>query len=59
MSHSTQTQTLAPVNTGKTIQLISSAIFGLIILSVVAFAPLDIIHNAAHDARHSSGFPCH
>ncbi|MCK5728309.1 MAG: CbtB-domain containing protein, partial [Methylococcales bacterium] len=21
--------------------------------------PIEVIHNAAHDTRHSSGFPCH
>jgi cobalt transporter subunit CbtB len=23
------------------------------------FSHLDLVHNAAHDTRHSSGFPCH
>jgi cobalt transporter subunit CbtB len=32
---------------------------GMIILSVVGFAPNDFIHAAAHDVRHSAGFPCH
>jgi len=32
---------------------------GMTILSVVAFAPNDFIHAAAHDVRHSAGFPCH
>lgn len=34
---------------------------GILLLLVVGFAQGhgDIIHNAAHDTRHSSGFPCH
>lgn len=32
---------------------------GMTILSVVGFAPNDFIHAAAHDVRHSAGFPCH
>ena len=24
-----------------------------------AFSPLEALHNAAHDGRHSAGFPCH
>jgi len=32
---------------------------GLTLISVVGFAPNDFIHAAAHDVRHSAGFPCH
>ena len=32
---------------------------GLVMLFGVAFAPVDIIHNAAHDTRHSIAVPCH
>lgn len=40
-------------------QLIAAALLGFAILLAVGFAPLEVIHNAAHDTRHSSGFPCH
>jgi cobalt transporter subunit CbtB len=32
---------------------------GMTILFVVGFASSDFIHAAAHDVRHSAGFPCH
>jgi len=32
---------------------------GLFIVGVVGFSHIDIIHNAAHDVRHSNAFPCH
>ncbi|HUY26879.1 MAG TPA: CbtB-domain containing protein [Candidatus Binataceae bacterium] len=32
---------------------------GMTIISVVGFAPNNFIHAAAHDVRHSAGFPCH
>jgi cobalt transporter subunit CbtB len=32
---------------------------GMTILAVVGFARNDFIHAAAHDVRHSAGFPCH
>lgn len=32
---------------------------GLFIVGVVGFSHVDIIHNAAHDVRHSNAFPCH
>jgi cobalt transporter subunit CbtB len=25
----------------------------------IGFAGADILHNAAHDARHANNFPCH
>ena len=36
-----------------------AAICGLGILWVVGFSDLDILHNAAHDIRHSNALPCH
>jgi len=32
---------------------------GLALVGVVGFAPNMVIHNAAHDVRHSAAFPCH
>lgn len=32
---------------------------GLVMLFGVAFAPVDVIHSAAHDTRHSIAVPCH
>ena len=34
-------------------------LFGVVILFAVGFMPMDVAHNAAHDARHSFAFPCH
>jgi len=34
-------------------------LFGLVILYFVGFSNLPLAHNAAHDTRHASGFPCH
>ena len=59
MTQSTQTQQLSHVKTHKANQILASAILALVVLSIVGFAPLEVIHNAAHDTRHSSGFPCH
>ncbi|HEY2862941.1 MAG TPA: CbtB-domain containing protein [Casimicrobiaceae bacterium] len=36
-----------------------AAAFGLILLYVAGFAPTDVLHNGAHDARHAAGFACH
>jgi cobalt transporter subunit CbtB len=32
---------------------------GLFVLFGVGFAGPSVIHNAAHDSRHSFAFPCH
>ncbi|MGA7863501.1 MAG: CbtB domain-containing protein [Stellaceae bacterium] len=36
-----------------------AAVLGVFVLWVVGFSHIDIAHNAAHDTRHSAGFPCH
>jgi cobalt transporter subunit CbtB len=33
--------------------------FGLVVLYAVGFSTFARAHNAAHDARHANGFPCH
>jgi cobalt transporter subunit CbtB len=32
---------------------------GLVLLYGMGFSPMEALHNAAHDGRHSAGFPCH
>jgi cobalt transporter subunit CbtB len=32
---------------------------GLVLIYASAFAQTAALHNAAHDGRHSAGFPCH
>ena len=36
-----------------------AGLLGMIILYGVGFAGPDLIHNAAHDTRHSINTPCH
>ncbi len=36
-----------------------AAVLGFAILYVVGFAQPAMIHDAAHDARHGTAFPCH
>lgn len=59
MSIITQPQTLEVQQINKKIQLLATVLLGIVVLSAVGFAPLEVIHNATHDTRHSSGFPCH
>ncbi|MEJ2418637.1 MAG: CbtB-domain containing protein [Exilibacterium sp.] len=41
------------------IQTLGALSFGVAILFAVGFAPMERLHNAAHDSRHSLAFPCH
>ena len=59
MSEIIQNQQVISVQNNKQIQVFAAALLGLTILSVVSLAPMEVIHNATHDVRHSSGFPCH
>ena len=34
-------------------------LFGAFIVYGVGFAPIEVVHNAAHDGRHAFAFPCH
>jgi cobalt transporter subunit CbtB len=34
-------------------------VFGLVMVYCVGFSTVTRAHNAAHDTRHASGFPCH
>jgi cobalt transporter subunit CbtB len=38
---------------------IGAICFGITILYFVGFSNFERAHNAAHDTRHASGFPCH
>jgi cobalt transporter subunit CbtB len=36
-----------------------TAMIGLFFVGFVGFSQMDVVHNAAHDSRHSLAFPCH
>lgn len=35
------------------------AVIGGVFVYGIGFAGADVLHNAAHDARHANNFPCH
>ena len=41
------------------LQAVLAMALGLFIVGMAGFSHLDIVHNAAHDTRHSLAFPCH
>ena len=38
---------------------LAAALCGLGLLWVVGFSEIEVLHNIAHDTRHSHLFPCH
>ena len=50
---------VATAQVGRLAQALMAMILGLFIVGVVGFSHIDVIHNAAHDVRHSNAFPCH
>jgi cobalt transporter subunit CbtB len=59
MSELIQNPQTKAVQSSKNTQILAVALLGLVLLSVLGLAPMEVIHNATHDVRHSSGFPCH
>lgn len=43
----------------RALQLLSVMLLGGVMLYIAGFMPAPEVHNAAHDMRHSIGFPCH
>lgn len=39
--------------------VVAAAALGVFILIATGFAGSEVLHNAAHDVRHSISFPCH
>ncbi len=37
----------------------SALMAGALVIFAIGFAPNAFLHGAAHDVRHTSGFPCH
>ena len=43
----------------KALSSVLAASVGMVLIYGAAFANVSALHNAAHDGRHSAGFPCH
>ncbi len=39
--------------------ILGAVFFGLFLVLATNFSHISAAHNAAHDTRHSIGFPCH
>lgn len=53
------TSSAAAAHRGHVLQAALAACLGAVLLLGVGFVQIDAVHNAAHDTRHATGFPCH
>ncbi len=53
------TNTVATPVATSLVQVIFVALIGATILFVAGHAQSATLHDAAHDVRHATGFPCH
>ncbi len=58
MTATTKTLSRADVQSGI-LPIISAALLGAMLLYTAGFAEASVLHDAAHDTRHSVAFPCH
>ncbi|QQO30904.1 CbtB-domain containing protein [Bradyrhizobium diazoefficiens] len=44
---------------GRLSQALMAIVLGVFVIGMVGFSHIDVVHNSAHDVRHSNAFPCH
>ncbi|MDE0850942.1 CbtB domain-containing protein [Yoonia sp.] len=49
-----QTKTIS-----STLSILAAGLLGLSIIAVAGHVQASTLHDAAHDVRHATGFPCH
>ncbi len=55
----TATSETLPLTTTRLMPALLTALVGVVLLFAAGFAQTHVLHNAAHDSRHSAVFPCH
>jgi cobalt transporter subunit CbtB len=55
---STQSTSLA-LSPARALPIVCAFLLGVVVIGGTGFAQMAAAHNAAHDHRHSIGFPCH
>ncbi len=53
------TKTIASTRSQDLLSILFMAFLGGTVLFAAGSAQSDALHNAAHDVRHATGFPCH
>ncbi len=50
---------LVSVLSSSALQMASALMLAVVVIYGAGFLQTSVAHNAAHDMRHASGFPCH
>lgn len=58
-STSATSKVQSPAKSGVVLQSAFAVMLGIFTVGMVGFSHIGVVHNAAHDARHSNAFPCH
>ncbi len=61
MSHVTTPAKAGPqtLTSSRTGTMVLAAVFGLGLIFLSGLAQSETLHDAAHDVRHATGYPCH
>lgn len=59
MTTASRTISASASSQSRLMRLAFAGLLGIFIVGFSGFAHIDAVHNAAHDYRHSMGFPCH
>ena len=58
-SQSNTSTAIASLQTTRVVRAAATLLAGVMFIALVGFAPMMAVHNAAHDTRHRTGYPCH
>jgi len=58
-AHQTSLPVQSSAISSRFVQIGCAAFLGLFVIAGAGLSHIEAIHNAAHDVRHSLGFPCH
>lgn len=56
--HHAETSSVA-LTPARAAPILASLMLGIFVIAGAGFVSVPAVHNAAHDQRHSIGFPCH
>ncbi|QPM91041.1 CbtB domain-containing protein [Pseudooceanicola algae] len=54
-----QTTTVGAKNTSSLLAPVAAILIGASVVMIAGFSHAETLHDAAHDVRHATGFPCH
>lgn len=58
-NHTTETQAVTESAASRALQITFAALLGVFVIGGVGFSHISAVHNATHDVRHATAFPCH